>query len=120
MDLTSGIMRHATETGRMLALLAVLFLAVNPHAVHAGSGENSGHGHFGSLCLMLDTEQPASNHDGGTLKSHGDCVHHFDPLVQTPTEQPARDASVEMLQPHFTAVRHRVYPFDPPPPRIRA
>lgn len=120
MDLTNGIMRRATETGRMLALLAVLFLAVNPQVVHAEPGESSSHNHFGSLCVLLEVEQPASDHDGGMLKSHVDCVHHFDPLVHSPTEQLARDASVETTQPHFTAVRHRVYPFDPPPPRNRA
>lgn len=118
MDLTEGIKKRLVRTGQILAFLAVLFLAFNPHSLHALSDQTDGHSHFGFLCNALDTERSSSDSEGGTPSPHADCIHHFDPLVQSPAEQPARDVSVEESPPHFGPARQQILTFDPPPPRV--
>lgn len=120
MDFLEGIRRWVTKTGQMLAFLAVLLLAFNPNPLHALAGGDDDHSHTGSLCQMLDSEESSPDQHDGMPSSHGDCVHHFDPMVQAPMEHKTPSASVEPLPPHLEPVPQQTLGFDPPPPRIRS
>ena len=122
MDLIDGIWRRALGVGQILALLATLFLAVNPHPVHAQSDEGAGHQHFGSYCEALDAEKSSFDGDGGQsgshgATSHGDCIHHFDPMVQAPAEHGRFYTSTAVQPQHSQPYRRHSLGFDPPPPR---
>ncbi len=123
MELIDGIWRRVLGVGQILALLAALFLAVNPHPLHAQSDEGAGHQHFGSYCEALDTEKSSFDGDGGQsgshgATSHGDCIHHFDPMVQAPAEHGRTYASVTVQPKRSEPRRQQNLGFDPPPPRF--
>ena len=103
--------------GQMLALLAALFLAVNPHPLHAHADGGTGHGHFGFFCDVLDTDMSPSDSEDGIPASHGDCIHHFDPLVRAPAEFGTLSVSVSVTATHIESGRQQILGFDPPPPR---
>ncbi len=118
MNLTDGILRRAARTGQIMVFLAALFLAVNPHLLHAQSSDGAGHNHFGFFCEALDTEKSPSDSEDGTQSSHGDCVHHFDPLVRAPIEQsPSYVVSVAASMSYVAPARKLSLGSDPPPPR---
>jgi hypothetical protein len=117
MDLTEGISRRAVRMGQMLAFLAALFLAVNPHLLHAASDDGAGHSHFGSFCEALDTDKSPSGGEHGMPTSHGDCVHHFDPLVRAPIEHSPSYSSVAVAPLYLAPARQLSLGSEPPPPR---
>ena len=114
MDLTDGIWRRAVRVGQILALLAALFLAVNPHPLHAQADDEAGHSHFGSYCEALDTDKSPS---GDAESTHGDCMHHFDPMARAPIEHADIPRPVAEARPHVDPARQPVLTSDPPPPR---
>lgn len=100
--------------GQMLAFLAALLLAFNPHPLHAQSSDGAGHSHFGPLCEALDPEKSSSD---GMQGSHGDCMHHFDPMVRAPAGHGVIQTSVAQTRPYVEPARQLVLTSDPPPPR---
>lgn len=117
MDLTEGILRRAARVSHMLAFLAALFLAVNPHPLHAQSDEGAGHSHFGSFCEALDGGKSLPDGKGGPQGFHGDCIHHFDPMVQAPIEQYTAYVSLAAMPLYEAPTRQISLTSDPPPPR---
>lgn len=117
MELTEGIVKRAARVGQMLAFLAALFLAVNPHPLHAQSDEAAGHSHLGSYCEAIDAEKSSSDTDDGAQSHHGDCVHHFDPLLRAPIEQSPSFLSVAAPAPYTVSTRQLILTAEPPPPR---
>lgn len=107
--------------GRIMALLAVLLLVVNPHPLHAQGGDEADYGHFGSFCEAVETDGAPSHHGGGDrAEAHGDCIHHFDPLVRAPVEHARPEAATARPAGHLERFRQRTPTFDPPPPRPAA
>jgi hypothetical protein len=117
MDLTEGIFRGMARAGRMLALLAVLFLAFNPHPLHAQSNDGAGHSDVGPQCEALDAEKSSSGGHDGMQGIHGDCLHHFDPLVRAPVHLVAVPRSIAQTSPYGEPARQLALTSDPPPPR---
>ena len=117
MELTDGIWRWAARVGQMLTLLATLFLAVNPLPLHAQVDDGAGHSHFGSFCETLDTDMSPSGGTDGPQGSHGDCMHHFVPMVRAPVEHADISGSAAEARPHVDPARQPVLTSDPPPPR---
>ena len=120
MDFVEGIRRWVTRTGRVLAVFAVFLLAINPDPLHALSDGDDGHGHSGFLCQTIDTEEPSPDQHDNMPSSHGDCVHHFDPMVQAPAEHHSPSTAAEPPAPHLEPVPQQNLGFDPPPPRFRS
>lgn len=117
MDLVEGILRRASRTGQMLAFLAALFLAFNPHSLYALSVNGANHNHSGSFCDVLDTEMSSSDSENHAQGSHGDCIHHFDPLVRAPTVHRLILGPDMIAVPFLGPVRQSILTTDPPPPR---
>jgi hypothetical protein len=117
MDLTRGILKQVAQMGQALALLAALFLAANPHSLHAQADDRTGRSHLGSFCEALDTEKSSPDGDVGAQSSHGDCLHHFDPMIRTAVEHHAIDVSAAEAGPKVEPVRRLNLTLDPPPPR---
>lgn len=120
MELAEGITRRAARMGQILALLAALFLAFDPHPLLAQSDAGSGQGHLESFCEALDTDMSQSHGEDGLPSSHGDCTHHFDPLVRGPIEFGIHYVSVGVAPPHSEPVRQQNPASDPPPPRFQS
>ena len=117
MDLTDGILRRAARLGQMLAFLGALFLAINPHPLHAQSDGGAGHSHLGFFCDALDTDNSPSGGEDGVPTSHGDCIHHFDPLVRASIEHSPSYLSVATAPLYVAPARQVSLGSDPPPPR---
>ena len=117
MDLTEGIWQRATRMGQMLAFLAALFLAVNPHPLHAQADGGAGHNHLGFFCDALDTDMSPSDGEDSNPTSHGDCIHHFDPLVRAPIEHGPSYVSLAVAPLYVAPARQLSLGSDPPPPR---
>ena len=117
MDLTVGKLGRVARVGQVLAFLGALFLAVNPHPIHAQYDEAADHSHLGTLCEPLDAKTSSSDGKNGMPNSHGDCVHHFDPIARASIEQIPSDLSVPTAAIYVSPLRQRSFSSDPPPPR---
>jgi hypothetical protein len=112
------MMKGVAQMGQVLAFLAALILTVDPHPLHAQSDGVAGHGYLGSFCEELDTARSTSNGNGSEQSSHGDCIHHFDPMVRAALEQRVIDVSVAVAKADVEPIRRLTLTSDPPPPRI--
>jgi|GEM_PF-3777411 len=116
MDLAEGIQRSWTRLGRLLAFFAVLFLTFNPHHLHAHSDKVDGHSHFGQICDIPDADKSLSG-GGDPLDPHGDCLHHFVPLLQPSQLHEQIGINAGLRIPYTDSNRQAVLTADPPPPR---
>ena len=117
MDLTREIMKRAARVGQLLAFLAVLFLAVNPHPLHAQPDDVPGHSQFGLFFEALDGDESSSEGKNGTQSFHGGCTDHFDPMVRAPVGRGAIYNAVAEAGPNVESIRQLILTSDPPPPR---
>lgn len=110
-----------TTLARALALVAAIILASGLHPPHANaSGGAKDHSHFGAACVKAELEESDSKEFRHDLPlGHADCNQIFDPLVRAPADWVP--AFITVLTPRLQAepFRHLVFPFDPPPPRLR-
>ena len=117
MDLTERIWISAARGGQILAVLAALFLVVNPHATHAGADHQAGHDHSDHLCDSPDGGCSPADDGGAQDCFHPNCANNFEtvftahvghsPLALTPSVQITSEQSV---LPYGDVS-------DPPPPR---
>lgn len=117
MDLRERIVKRMAQAGQVLGLLAALLMAVNAHPVHAEADASNDHGHFGLFCDMQVSGDLSHDGDGDVPNPHGDCTHHFHPIVATPAHKNPEHLSAADEPLYKVSTRQMSLTFDPPPPR---
>jgi hypothetical protein len=109
--------QRLTRLSQVLAFLAVLFMAVSPHQLSAQPDESVDHSNHELLCDGLETYTSSSGGQNDMPTSHGDCLHHFDPLTQEPLLKGPKYVSAGADSLYISPLRQRNFSSDPPPPR---
>jgi hypothetical protein len=118
--LIEGFFRAVRSAAEMLAFVAAIVLAIGLHPPHANASSGpSDHSHFGDGCVKADLQEPGSKGIGEMPLGHADCSQFFDPLVRTAVDWVPAFRTVVTPTLHAEPFRHLVFPFDPPPPRMR-
>ena len=116
-ELIHGISKRAARIGHALSFLAVLMLTISSFPHHAHSEDGSEQSHFGQFCETLGSAESTSDDNDRTQSPHGDCIHHFDPMVRAPLPQRLGEPHTDMVAVVDVARQLRLTS-DPPPPRF--
>lgn len=117
-ELTLGILKGMARVGHVLSFLAVLMLTISSFPHHAHSDDGSEQSHFGQFCETLGSEESSSDGSDRMQSPHGDCIHHFDPMVRAPLLQRLGKPNIVSLFAVVDTARQLRLTSDPPPPRF--
>ena len=115
--ITGKMMKELARGGQLLAFLAVLLVALNPHPLHAQMSQDTDHNHVGFSCESLEAGDSSSDDFAGSQSGHGDCIHHFDSMVGASTAQNLSNFPIASLIIPTGFVGEFRLTSDPPPPR---
>lgn len=111
-----GTRQRLARMSQMLALLAALFLAFGPHALHAQMDDGPGHSHSGSYCHEQGANGAGEGPDSAPSAA-GDCVPHFHPMTQASVDHGTERISSAVASRYAEPARQMNPSADPPPPR---